>query len=183
MFVGLPDTDRVVAQMTTVEEERFTALYRAHYDAVLRYARRRVVDDRCGDVTSEVFVIAWRKMSDIPTEPLPWLYAVARRVVANQLRTDARAARLYERAAAHTTPDDGGFADSVTSSLELGAALDKLPGADREALLLVAWEGLSGRDAAKVLGCSTPAFAMRLHRARKRLDGHLRGSPTEEGTP
>ena len=40
---------------------------------------------------------------------------------------------------------------------------------DREALLLVAWDGLSNSDAAKVLGCTTAGFAVRLHRARVRL--------------
>ena len=39
----------------------------------------------------------------------------------------------------------------------------------REALLLIAWEGLSVSEAAVVVGCSRGAFAVRLHRARRRL--------------
>lgn len=45
---------------------------------------------------------------------------------------------------------------------------------DREALRLVAWERLSLADAARAAGVSRPAFAMRVHRARRRLAARLR---------
>jgi RNA polymerase sigma-70 factor (ECF subfamily) len=44
---------------------------------------------------------------------------------------------------------------------------------DREAVLLLGWDGLSNRQAAKVLGCSVATFAVRLHRARTRLAAAL----------
>jgi RNA polymerase sigma-70 factor (ECF subfamily) len=58
---------------------------------------------------------------------------------------------------------------------ELGAALASLGALDREALLLVAWEGLDHQDAAIVMGCSTGAFSVRLHRARRKLAASLTG--------
>jgi RNA polymerase sigma-70 factor (ECF subfamily) len=48
-------------------------------------------------------------------------------------------------------------------------ALAELDERDREVLMLMAWEGLSGREAAAALGCSDTAYRIRLHRARKRL--------------
>ena len=44
---------------------------------------------------------------------------------------------------------------------------------DREALRLVAWEGLSIADAARAAGVPRATFAMRLHRARRRLAQQL----------
>jgi DNA-directed RNA polymerase specialized sigma24 family protein len=52
-------------------------------------------------------------------------------------------------------------------------ALGELSERDREALLLIAWEGLDPARAAQVAGCSRATFAVRLHRARKRLDRTL----------
>ena len=45
---------------------------------------------------------------------------------------------------------------------------------NREALMLVAWDGLEHRDAARVMGCGTGAFTVRVHRARRRLARTLR---------
>jgi RNA polymerase sigma-70 factor (ECF subfamily) len=56
---------------------------------------------------------------------------------------------------------------------ELASALASLTDHEREALLLVAWDELSAGDAARVAGCSTAAFRVRLHRARQRVAGRL----------
>jgi RNA polymerase sigma factor (sigma-70 family) len=53
------------------------------------------------------------------------------------------------------------------------AALHRLPGRDREALLLVAGGELATEEAARLLGVSRSAFKMRIHRARKRLSDLL----------
>lgn len=49
------------------------------------------------------------------------------------------------------------------------AAIARLREADREVLALVLWERLSHSEVAELLGCSTNAVAVRLHRARARL--------------
>jgi RNA polymerase sigma-70 factor (ECF subfamily) len=36
---------------------------------------------------AETFLVAWRRLDDVPDDPLPWLYRVARRVLANQRRS------------------------------------------------------------------------------------------------
>ena len=69
-------------------------------------------------------------------------------------------------AASRPTPD---HAVSVVTDAGLREALGRLSRTDREALLLIGWEGLDHDAAARVLGCSAVAFKVRLHRARKRL--------------
>jgi RNA polymerase sigma-70 factor, ECF subfamily len=158
-----------------VRDERlaFEGLFRANHAAVYRFVVRRVEEAAVQDVVAEVFLVAWRRHEEIAGDPLPWLLGVARRVCANHLRGRERRVALGERLAAQAygppssgaPPDDG----------ELKRALTSLGDADREALLLVAWDGLSNREAAKVVGCRTATFAVRLHRARGRLARALEG--------
>jgi RNA polymerase sigma factor (sigma-70 family) len=157
--------------------QRFEALFAAHRVDVLRYVFRRVRPDVAEDVVSEVFLIAWRRQSEVPSNALPWLYGVARKVLANQRRSTDRRTGLALRAAAQgPAVHDGRAADpesAVVSSLAFAAAVSRLSDDDREVISLVAWEGLSARDIGVVLGCSAPAVAMRLQRARRRLRAHL----------
>jgi RNA polymerase sigma-70 factor, ECF subfamily len=60
-------------------------------------------------------------------------------------------------------------ASAATGDHQILEALAALRESDREALLLCAWEGLSTKEAAAVVGCSAATFAVRLHRARGRL--------------
>ena len=64
----------------------FERLYRANYDRVLAYGLRRTDPERARDATAETFVVAWRRLADVPPDPLPWLLGVARRVLANERR-------------------------------------------------------------------------------------------------
>lgn len=146
------------------------ALYAAYATAVHAYARRRVEPAGADDVVGETFLAAWRRLDDVPSDdPLPWLYATARHVVANQRRGNARRVALRVRIAAERP---------VTSALPAGLsedgelllrALAGLRPGDREALLLIAWEGLEPARAAATLGCSRAALHVRVHRARRRL--------------
>lgn len=153
-------------------QERFARLYARHCDDVLRYAVRRVAADAAWDVVEETFLVAWRRLEELrEPDELLWLYATARRVIAQEMRSRYRRTRLYERIQATA----GGeawlrdHADEVTSRMQLMAALETLPPHAREALMLVGWEGLDTASAAQVAGCSVTAFRVRLHRARRRL--------------
>jgi RNA polymerase sigma-70 factor, ECF subfamily len=149
----------------------FEALFRAHHAAVYRYVVRRVEGPAVQDIVAETFLIAWRRRDEVVGDPRPWLLGVARRTCANHLRAVARRAALGERLTAQPAPFSvaAGLADR-----SLGRALASLAPGDREALLLVAWDELSNREAARVLRCSPGAFAVRLHRARRRLAQALR---------
>jgi RNA polymerase sigma-70 factor (ECF subfamily) len=154
--------------------DRFERLFRESYPLVRAYALRRAAPDAAQDVVADTFLVAWRRLEDVPEDPLPWLYGTARRVLANQRRSAARGVALEQRlsgaAGAAARPDLG---DSVADAELVREALGRLSDHGREALMLSAWEGLDGARAARAAGCSKAAFAVRLHRARGRLAAEL----------
>jgi RNA polymerase sigma-70 factor, ECF subfamily len=161
-------------------QARFEALYAAHNAAVRTYVRRRVDSQDADDVVADVFVIAWRRLRDVPEDPLPWLLGVARRVMANRWRGATRDAALRDRMRferPRLTPPASMTPDSPQEVLR---ALSAMRERDRETLLLVAWEGLEPAQAAKVLGVSPNTFSARLSRARRRFD---RALTAETGQP
>jgi RNA polymerase sigma factor (sigma-70 family) len=142
------------------------------YAAVWAYAARRAPAAVAQDVVAETFLVAWRRLDDAPADALPWLLAIARRQLANQRRGEHRRGALLARMRAlepRWTPPASAELDPA-----LFEALARLPGHEREALLLTAWDGLDARAAAVVAGCSPAAFRVRLHRARRRIGRELR---------
>ncbi|MGC5011837.1 RNA polymerase sigma factor [Streptosporangium sp. DT93] len=155
---------------------RFEAVYRQTYGRITAYAARRCDSPQdAADVVAETFTVAWRRMDELPPgeEATLWLYGVARRVLANHRRSearhrarnvglDARMAGLYE-----DSPDSGG------ELMEIAQIFRALPDDDRELLSLVAWEGLERQEIATVLGLSRNAVRVKLHRARRRFSRAL----------
>jgi RNA polymerase sigma factor (sigma-70 family) len=156
-------------ELSTDEQRQFSRLYEAHYAQVLGYARRRSTPSVAEDVAHETFFVAWRRLPDVPGEPLPWLLAVARRVLANDRRSSARREALIDRLASTASIDAAPTAPRAVLSPPIREALLSLPAMSLEALLLTAWEGLSPSAAAQALGCSQVTFRARLYRARKAL--------------
>ena len=151
---------------------RFDALFRDHHPAVRAYARRRVPPEDVDDIVSETFLIVWRRLDDVPEAPLPWLLAVARNVVGTEWRGAARRARLWVKAQSeHVEGRDLGEPEIADGRVL--AALAVLKERDREALTLVAWDGLTPAQAAAVLGEPSARFRQRLHRAGRRLRAEL----------
>jgi RNA polymerase sigma factor (sigma-70 family) len=150
---------------------RFDALWAAYAGNVLAYARRHVDWTAAQEVVSDTFLIAWRRLENVPEEPLPWLLVVARNTIRNQQRSNNRRQAMQfeleqlERLAAPAPGAD----IAVTDRSEVLAGLASLTSQEREAILLIAWDGLKPADAARVAGCSTATFQVRLHRARRRL--------------
>lgn len=145
---------------------RLERLFADHGQAVRAYALRRIDSGTADDIVSEVFVVAFRRLEEIPQEPLPWLLATTRRVLANYRRaTGRREALTAQLTALHA----GVWRDDIDGERDLLAGLVRLNDRDREILLLVAWEDLDPSSAAAALGCSRATFAVRLHRARRRL--------------
>jgi RNA polymerase sigma-70 factor (ECF subfamily) len=116
-------------------------MYRAHADAVETYARRRSDAQTADEVVADVFLVAWRRLAEVPEDPLPWLLGVARRALANRRRTVARQQALHGRVrSAVPDPLPASPAGTDIDDAVLGA-LRGLDERDREVLLLVAWEG------------------------------------------
>ena len=146
---------------------RFQAIYENHLRDVTLYIRRRVAADAVEDLVADTFLVCWRKLEEVPRDPLPWLYAVARKTLANHYR--ATAPRDFPPEA--SAPEDAFL--PIERDDVLARAFARLSESDREILRLVAWEQLSLRAAARSLGCSPVACRVRFHRAKRRLASHL----------
>jgi len=152
--------------------------FRAVYDQTVRrvyvYARRQSDPDTAEQVVSDTFLAAWRHWGQLPDPVLPWLLLTARNALRTQFRTQHRRDRLTTALAfdpsVATVPSAEAEALSRRGTLD---AVARLADDDREALLLIAWDGLDYGEAATVLGLSRSAFASRLSRARQRLDSLL----------
>ncbi|MEH0970885.1 sigma-70 family RNA polymerase sigma factor [Micromonospora sp. CPCC 205546] len=164
-------------------EDWFTSLYAAHYPDIVRYGLRRLPDaDAAAELAQDVFVVVWRRRGEVPEHALPWLYAVARHVVANRWRSRQGGPSLLPLAEADHVPARIVEPDAVAPVLDLHRALRALPEADQEILRLVGWEDLSVGDAAVALGCTRSAAAVRLFRARRRLRSALTTPTPARGT-
>lgn len=150
-------------------QAQFEALYREHAGPVQRYVRRRWEAASTDDVVADVFVVAWRRLGDVPDDPLPWLLGVARRVLANRYRGGARESALEQRMRSEQLRAQPVVEADQPDTGAVWRALSKLSDCDREVLLLVAWEGLSSARAARVLEVNANTFAVRLYRARRRF--------------
>lgn len=156
----------------TDPEARFEEVFRDAYPRLLAYGMRRTeTGEEAEDLAAETFSIAWRRWEDCPGDPLPWLFGIARRTLANMHRSSRRRSALLSRLGAEALAGGEGHATSLAG--RIGPALAALPEPDRELILLTAWEGLDARQAARALGCSRGAVYVRLHRARRRLLGEL----------
>ncbi|MFC8597893.1 RNA polymerase sigma factor [Isoptericola sp. NPDC057191] len=159
------------------DEDRVAEWWHRHAPRVQAYALRHVDAHAAQEVVSETFLVAWRRRRDLldglpDDEVLPWLVGVARNIVRNEHRSTRRATALAARL--------GGVArrETVTPAVDAAVAerehvllaLSRLPEKHREAVLLVAWDGLTREQAARVTGCRLGTFDARLSRARRRLE-------------
>ena len=165
-------------------EQRFRHVYAAWYPDVLRFVSRRIHPSHAEDVVADVFLVLWRRFEDLPEDPgdgRAWVFGIARQTLLNdrrgERRREALAVRVAQAAAPHS--DRGVDPDLVARRLDLAAAWPRLTSADQETIALTAWDGLTGPEAAAVLGISPVAYRLRLSRARRALRRHLRlVSPT-----
>jgi RNA polymerase sigma-70 factor (ECF subfamily) len=175
------------------EDVLFAELYRRHFRAVRDFCRRRVPCDGVDDAVAETFLVAWRRLADIPDgdAALVWLYGVAYRVIGHQWRSTARRRRLDGRLRSVVGRPASGADESVIYGVEYRLVLQAaayLTPTDAEVLRLVAWEQLDVADVATVLGITNNAVNQRLHRARRnlvrqyhRLESHLSTPAAPEG--
>ncbi|WP_281268448.1 RNA polymerase sigma factor [Xylanimonas oleitrophica] len=144
-------------------------MFRATYPAVLAFLARRVDPHDAEDLAAEVFAIAWDGWGRIPLDEMrPWLFGVARTLTASSRRSRDRHRRLELRVE-NDRPVERDETSLTDTTLDLRRAWARLSATDQEVLSLVAWDGMTGREAAQVLGCTRAAFSIRLTRARRRL--------------
>ena len=163
----------------SIEEARLETLFCDHFSAVRSYARRRAPESMVDDVVAETFLVAWRRIDDLPDEVRPWLLGVARKTLSTQLRSARRRTSLVEKLSAAEAPEAFSQVDGPDTGL-IGA-LQRLSATDQEILALTAWEELRPREAAIVLGVSPAWYRVRLHRAKRRLLRELEQSASSAG--
>jgi RNA polymerase sigma factor (sigma-70 family) len=170
----LSDTDLLVLSRT--RPEALGLVYERHAPAVYRYLGRRVGIGAAEDLLGEVFVAAvaarLRVRPHDSGSALPWLYGIAGNVVRSHRRRSLGHIPVDEVTAVDWHAVDERL-DAGSRRQELQAALAGLTEAEREVLLLVAWEGLSPAEAAAALGLTPVAVRSRLHRARTRAQATL----------
>lgn len=147
---------------------RFEALAQRVGDPLRRYLTRRCDPATAEDVLADTLLVLWRRLDEVPGEAeLPWCYAVARNCLANAERAARRRRGLVERIVRLQPPAEVAREDLPDPAVH--RALARLPATDREVLRLSAWEDLEPREIAEVLGITSNAASIRLHRARRRL--------------
>jgi RNA polymerase sigma-70 factor (ECF subfamily) len=152
----------------------FDSLYERYHRSILAYCLRRTSRADAYEAANETFSVAWRRYDDMPSgdRALPWLYAVARRVLSHQRRSATRFARLAVKATSVPIPHPPGPDAVVVQRQEYAtviAAIGRLRPDDREMLFLSAWEGLTHAEIASTMGYSLAAVDKRLARAKQRL--------------
>lgn len=162
-------------------EERFTILFERFYRDVYGYCARRIGDGGADDAAADVFTVAWNRIDEVVWNTArPWLYGVARGVLANRIRSGQRYNNLVARASGLASPKvDAPEVQVVRRSQdrEVLHALNRLKPDDQEVLRLSAWEELTGPEIAAALNISVSAAEQRLHRAKKRLAKKLGQDP------
>lgn len=153
---------------------RFEGVFDGHRRAVLGYALRRVGrPEDAADVVAETFLVAWRRIDEVPdANTRAWLFGVARRVLANQRRGERRHNALAERLTATLEAEGrnvGAHRQPEPDPSPVMQALERLKPADREILQLSAWEEMEPTEIAVALDLNRVAVRSRLHRARRRL--------------
>ncbi len=153
---------------------RFRQIYEANYDEVWRYClRRAATPEEAEDALHETFLVAWRRLDIVPKgdEARPWLFGVARNQLRSGWRRYQRAEDLRQRLLADRAPVSRDPSDVVADQSDvILIALSTLKERDQEILRLAAWEQLPYHEIAEIVGCSVNAVAIRVHRARGRLE-------------
>ena len=164
--------------MDPAADTRFREIYETYERQVLAYFLRRTDPANARDGAAETFLVAWRRIDRVPDHEgtLPWLYAVARRVLANQRRGRDRYAALSRKlstAAASPTPSPEALLMRRVEDEQVLDALARLRPVDREIIRLAVWEELPHAQIAKVVGTTAHAITQRLHRINKTLAKNL----------
>ena len=158
-------------------EGEFRLLYERNYAPITSYVRRRVrgADGSDSDIVAEVFVVAWRRFLDVPelTNELPWLYGVARNLIANHFRSVQRISDLTDRLTLEGRVAGESAAGSSDLEIRVRRAVGQLTELDREIFRLIHWEQLSHAEVALSVGITAKAVERRIARARKRVRDYL----------
>ncbi|HEY0641365.1 MAG TPA: RNA polymerase sigma factor [Pseudonocardiaceae bacterium] len=181
-------TDAAIIERSWQEPHCFAGVFDRHAPHLHRYLARRLGREAADDLTAETFLAAFRRRDRYDVrraDARPWLYGIATNLIGQHRRAEVR---RYRRALAtppaevEPCPADRVVADVTAraSRASLGAALAGLAAAERDVLLLVAWEDLSYDEVAAALGVPVGTVRSRLNRARRKVREALGPDPTAD---
>ncbi|MEV4847023.1 RNA polymerase sigma factor [Micromonospora matsumotoense] len=174
-----PSDEELWSSIAAGDELAFGRLFDRYSRPVYNHAFRLTGSwSTAEDVTQATFLVAWRRRHDarlVDGSALPWLLVVATNAVRSEWRSARRWLALIRRLPAERYAE-GDLADEVSARLdddrrmtEVLSVVRQLSPAEREAVALCLWSGVSYPDAAAVLGISEVAVRSRVSRARSRL--------------
>ncbi|WP_327708846.1 RNA polymerase sigma factor [Streptomyces sp. NBC_00464] len=177
---------RAVAQGDTTA---LAALYDRHAGWLLARLNRRCADpETVREVLQDTFVTAWRSAgTHRGAEAGGWLWVIAARRLVDAQRTRARTERVAQAeqaGGAEWTAAVPSAEDRVLAGLEygdVGAALDRISPELREVLRATVIDGLTTREAARLLGIPEGTVKTRAMRARRELRAALDRLLVENG--
>ena len=186
-----------VTRLRAGEPDAFEQLVRNYTPRLLRVARRLLGnDDEARDALQDAFISVFRSIRSFEagSRLSTWLHRVVVNAALMKLRTRRRHPEeeiekylpLFQEDGHQIVPSVE-WMESAETALQrkemrqlVRAAIDRLPDTYRTVLLLRDIEELSTEETAEVLGISTTAAKLRLHRARQalrtQLDPQMRGS-------
>ena len=163
--------------------DRFEEVAPGLIEPLRRFLARRTDPATAEDVLAETLLVCWRRAEDLPEQPLPWVYGVARNCLRNAERSARRQERVAGRLAAEPSPPQPAIGSTARSAedLALHEALGRLRPEEAELLRLWAWEQLAPAEIALVLGITPNAVSIRLTRAKQKLSQRLRKTGAAAG--
>ena len=152
----------------------FERLYRNHVARVHSLARRMISQDGADEVTQDVFVRAWQKLSTFRGEAAfgTWLYRLAINVILARRGALGLQRDRYEDG---ETVFEGlaGRPAETELSMDFETAMGHLPKGARRVFVLHDVEGFKHEEIAQMLEISAGTSKAQLHRARMMLRKHL----------
>lgn len=157
--------------MKTGSEAVIDELVRNNADDLLRYFRRRLMNDAdAAEALGEVLFTAWKLRRRVPAEPTQgrmWLFSTAHNILRSSRRTSVRRSAAVERLVNEMRLTSTPIRNDTT--IDVRDAISRLPEKDAELVRLIYWDGLASHEAAAVLGINPSTARSRLSRAKQQL--------------
>jgi len=173
--------DAELWELSTKDPEAFGEIFRRHARSVFAICYWRTGDAAMAeDVTSVVFLEAWRRRDQVVLEQrsaLPWLLGVANHTSRNATRSLRRYNQALRRLDGHRSlPSDDAIIDRLDAEISLdlvNEVVRDLSEQEREIVLLVFWSSLSYEATAVALGVPVGTVRSRVSRTRRKLQLRL----------